>query len=531
MRKGIVLALSMVVVGFLALACSLPLDKQTVGRVSVDFSSYGGSSRAMGIPAGITSIDISVKAAGMADIGVTLTTPVLSATIEVPAGSARTFVVLAKDSGGVVKYKGKTSLDIQAGAVHELSVSMAVVFALSYDANGAVSGTAPATLYLETGEAITVAANSGGLSQAGYSFDGWNTASDGSGTDYAPGAAFTMGGADQALFAQWTASIYQVIFDANGGVGAMGPQSIAYDSMLPLMPNSFTRVGHTFEGWATAPLGAVIYSDTASFIMNVPGQTLYAQWQLNMYSITYMPNGATSGVVPAIANEYFGSTVPVEDSSGVNALVGPFIQDGIRQRFTGWNTDPGGAGTPYLPFSPLVLGAANVILYAQYQSPGVIVGQIGPADGLVFYDQGSVINGWRYLESSIADQAFAGVQVWSNITPNLGTTLPGLGEGLANTAAIIAQPGHATSAALLCDNYVSVLADWYLPSKDELNMMYANLYQAVPTPLGGFAPEYYWASTESLTDTYAWRQHFNTAAQTETIKTDNIARVRAIRRF
>ncbi|MFA6505781.1 MAG: InlB B-repeat-containing protein [Treponemataceae bacterium] len=363
--------------------------------------------------------------------------------------------------------------------------------------------------------------------RTGYSFAGWGTIPAGP-VDYLDGALYTMGAANVTLYAQWTAINYQVTFDPNGGIGGMAPQTIAYDSASNLTPNSFTRVGYTFAGWATTPAGGVVCNDGDPFMMTVPGQTLYAKWTLNMYSVIYQPNGASSGAPPGLQNDYYGSTVVVEDNFGM--LIGPLIQDGIRRRFIGWNTDPGGAGTAYLPSSPLVLGAANVILYAQYQNPAVIVGQVGPANGLVFYDQGSILNGWRYLESSMSDQAFAGMQVWSNTTVTLGTTLPGIGEGLANTMAIIGQAGHATSAALLCDNYISVLADWYLPSLDELNWMLVNLHQAAP-PLGGFAPEYYWASTESATVTYAWRQHFNTTAQTEVVKTDNIARVRAIRRF
>jgi len=55
--------------------------------------------------------------------------------------------------------------------------------------------------------------------------------------------------------------------------------------------------------------------------------------------------------------------------------------------------------------------------------------------------------------------------LWSNIEILVPTTSV---RGDINTAAIIAQVGHATSAAKSCVDYVSdIYNDWYLPSKDE----------------------------------------------------------------
>jgi len=158
----------------------------------------------------------------MDEIRLSLTSPALSASIEVPAGTARAFEAVAKDSAGKIRYIGRQSVEIVAGATIDLSIQMSAVYALSYDANGADSGIAPATLYKTAGEAVSVAPNSGGLARTGYSFAGWNTAADGTGTDYPPGLAIEMPASDLILYAKWLAAKEIVSFSITSPVSATG---------------------------------------------------------------------------------------------------------------------------------------------------------------------------------------------------------------------------------------------------------------------------------------------------------------------
>jgi uncharacterized repeat protein (TIGR02543 family) len=73
---------------------------------------------------------------------------------------------------------------------------------VTYDANGADSGTAPAAQTKTQGVDLTLAANTGNLAKTGHTFAGWNTAADGSGTDYAKGATYTADAA-LTLYAKW----------------------------------------------------------------------------------------------------------------------------------------------------------------------------------------------------------------------------------------------------------------------------------------------------------------------------------------
>lgn len=62
--------------------------------------------------------------------------------------------------------------------------------AVTYDANGATSGTAPAPQAKIPDTPLTLAKTTD-LEKAGYSFAGWNTKADGTGVEYALGATYT----------------------------------------------------------------------------------------------------------------------------------------------------------------------------------------------------------------------------------------------------------------------------------------------------------------------------------------------------
>ncbi len=122
------------------------------------------------------------------------------------------------------------------------------------------------------------------VSRTGYTFDGWYTAATGgtkvgdAGTPYTPTASVT-------LYAHWTPCSYTVVFDKNGGSGAMTEQTFYVDAAQNLNANTFTRVGAKFMGWATTK-GATTaeYTDGQSVTnlattCNADDVTLYAVWK------------------------------------------------------------------------------------------------------------------------------------------------------------------------------------------------------------------------------------------------------------
>lgn len=100
-------------------------------------------------------------------------------------------------------------------------------------------------------------------------------------------------------------------FDANGGEGTMEDVTFNYDgSNTKLVPNTFTRAGHTFLGWSTTKDGRAAIKDvsTAAGVAKVVGLStnaeptkLYAVWGKNGFSLgtgTLVANGGTRVTVP-----------------------------------------------------------------------------------------------------------------------------------------------------------------------------------------------------------------------------------------
>lgn len=107
-------------------------------------------------------------------------------------------------SGNVTDYVtgGKWTNTSEATSL-TLYARWAKEFTVTYDDNDATSGTAPAAQEDQPyGTTITVASNSGSLVKTGYTFVGWNTEDDGTGTYYAVGSEFTLT-EDITLYAQW----------------------------------------------------------------------------------------------------------------------------------------------------------------------------------------------------------------------------------------------------------------------------------------------------------------------------------------
>jgi TolB-like protein len=154
------------------------------------------------------------------------------------------------------------------------------------------------------------------------------------------------------------------------------------------------------------------------------------------------------------------------------------------------------------------------------------IGERGPAGGIVFFDKGVFEASWRYLEAAPND---IGPAPWGTFGIDIRGTKEDIGSGKQNTQLILAvlrRLGETGKAAQLCEALtVNGYNDWFLPSMDELELMYTNLKQK---GLGNLQDTWYSSSTQedSLS---AYIRTFSDGHQYHSIKgvTDFVRAVRA----
>ena len=194
---------------------------------------------------------------------------------------------------------------------------------VTFDSNTATSGTLPANATVASGSSLTL--GSGTIAKTGYTFAGWNTAANGSGTRYDTGTAFTPT-QNITLYAQWNSLIR---FDVNGGTGAPSVDSVTATGTVAVTlasQGTMARTGYTFNGWNTRADGTgTLYAGGLTTYSPVGNITLYAKWTGNPYTITFLGNGSTSGTTAA--KNFTGGTLTTLTTNG-------FLRMGYS--FIGW---------------------------------------------------------------------------------------------------------------------------------------------------------------------------------------------------
>jgi hypothetical protein len=234
-----------------------------------------------------------------------------------------------------------------------------------------------------------------------------------------------------------------------------------------------------------------------------------------------------------------GTAVYVETQSpttNANGLISIKIGDGTVQSgdftniewangpyFIKTETDPAGGtdytitGTSQLLSVPYALHAKT----AESVSTTFSVGDFAQG-GIVFWVDET---GQHGLVAAKEDQS-TGVRWYAGTFGNTQAKGDGPFSGEANTSIIIAAQvaigdDGSTYAARICNELQvteggKTYGDWYLPSKEELNLMYQNK-ATIDATAGvnggsGFASAYYWSSTE-YSSSSAWIQDFGLGSQ------------------
>ena len=145
----------------------------------------------------------------------------------------------------------------------------------------------------------------------GYIFNGWATSS-GTIINSADKVTITS---NQTLYAQWSTGSYLVTFNANGGTVSTPTKNVVYGSTYGELPTP-ERVGYSFTGWRTGNgnNSALIKSDTTVSI--AANHTLYASWDPNSYTVTFVYNNASSNTITNVKYDNTYGTLPSPTKTG-----------------------------------------------------------------------------------------------------------------------------------------------------------------------------------------------------------------------
>ena len=144
--------------------------------------------------------------------------------------------------------------------------------------------------------------------RTGYTFDGWDKE-----------IPATVPAENVTITAKWTVNQYTITFNTDGG-SAVAPITQDYDTTVTL-PAAPTKEGSTFTGWQRED-GTVLAAGN-TFAMPAENETVKALWDVNVYTLTWVVDGAKT---------------PVEYAYGadVETLADP-AKTGYT--FTGWDTE------------------------------------------------------------------------------------------------------------------------------------------------------------------------------------------------
>lgn len=232
-------------------------------------------------------------------------------------------------------------------------------YAISYDVNGASSGSQSGTHVGAAGSLFTVL-SAGTAVRTGYTFAGWATTANATTATYTGSSKVTMPGSNLTLYAVWTPIKYTLTYNVNGGTAApaagsfeTGTNNVTLSSTVP------TRTGFVFGGWDTvvnSGSGNVNYSSGATYSMPASNVTLYAKWTAANGTLSYNANGGSTTQADVTAAG--GSTTTVANGSNTTRTGYDFV---------GWNSKADGTGTSYAVGSTFTLTAnVTTTIYAQW---------------------------------------------------------------------------------------------------------------------------------------------------------------------
>jgi len=157
----------------------------------------------------------------------------------------------------------------------------------------------------------------------------------------------------------WASETYTITYGLDGGENSQQNPAEYSDEILPFTFFEPTKTGYLFDGWFTDP-GKTEESRIETIETGTEGDlSVYAAWEPVQYTVSFLGNGAESGIM-----EQQGFTYDVESALNENQFAK------IGYKFNGWNTLANGQGTSYANKASVCnltdTQGASVELFAQW---------------------------------------------------------------------------------------------------------------------------------------------------------------------
>ena len=242
-------------------------------------------------------------------------------TVTCVSAKTKTFNKGATATTATIKGSVKSSNGSWTGAsvvaTATVTIPALVPATITFDANDG-SGTVPTAINTYVGVANTIPSNS--LTRPGYTFNGWNTASDGSGTAYATGSTIAPTG-DVTLYAQWQTTYVKPeiqnllafrVADASGGasptVTSTGETGFCKFELVGGANYTFTSATVQF---GTAPAKSMTQSGNIVYGYSTPDSI--SQTSAYTVKITVVVTGIDGVLRTYTDSTYISKSVPVFD--------------------------------------------------------------------------------------------------------------------------------------------------------------------------------------------------------------------------
>ncbi len=345
----------------------------------------------------------------------------------------------------------------------------AATYTVTYYGNGNTGGSVPTdgSSPYSGGSTVTVLGNTGSLTRSGYTFNGWNTAANGSGTNYDPDSTFTISG-NTEFYARWQLIAAPVANAVSATVAANSSNNAITLNITGGTPTSVAVASGAGQGTATASGTSITYTPNSGYsgndsftytATNVGGTSVPATVSItvnpqapvaNAVSATVAYNSSANpitlnitGGTPASVAVASGASHGTATASGTSITYTPTASYTGNDSFTYTATNAGGTSAP-----------ATVTITVNAAVPGAPT--IGTATA---GDQQASVTFTAPTDTGSAPITGYEVTVQPGGTKVSGTaspiTVPGLTNGQAYTFTVAAKNSAGTGAASSPSNSVT----------------------------------------------------------------------------